>query len=337
MNNDTFKRIQVRAQALLQNTSTSTTNANDLLPKVKEWANYRYDRILRSFPWNEIVRSYNQSIVASTRDYALDRQVESIIKMWDTTNGKEITAMDLRDHIRFVAPVLEVAGNVQTGVPDQYIDIGSKSVKLLLTQATKVQVVSTSASDITPKIIRIVGPVSGVEVAEDIILTGATGADSTNTYDSGSELTISAGTNNGTLSDLAGVVSIKETATLTNILAVLAPEERSPLYRWVRLSATPASNATYQIWYKKKWRKLVNDTDIPIIPCANEIVEGIVADALMEDGQTTEFQLQDARFEKLVAELWSSQKPRNLIKMMTPDNPDSRNTGGRQFLSYDDL
>jgi hypothetical protein len=257
--------------------------------------------------------------------------------MWDTTNGKEITARDIRDHIRFVAPVLEVAGNVQTGVPDQYIDIGSKSVKLLLTQSTKVQVVSTSASDITPKIIRVVGNVSGVEIAEDIILTGATGADSTNTFDSGSELIISAGTNNGTLSDLAGVVSVKETATLTNILAVLAPEERSPLYRWVRLSATPASNATYQIWYKKKWRKLVNDNDVPIIPCANEIVEGVVADALMEDGQTTEFQLQDARFEKLVAELWSSQKPKNLIKQMVPDNEGTSTTGRRLFSTNEDV
>lgn len=337
MNNDTFKRIQVRAQAMLQNTSTSTTNANDLLPKVKEWANYRYDRILRSFPWNELIRSYNQSIVSGTRDYALDRNVESIIKIWDTTSGREIGAVDIRDHIRFTAPILEVAGNVQTGTPDSYIDIGSKCVKLLLTQSTKVSVVSTSASDTTPKAIRISGVVSGVDIAENIVLTGATQADSTNTYDSGSEITISFGTTDGTLADLAGVVSIKETATPTNILAVLAPEERSPLYRWVRLSATPAANYTYQVWYKKKWKKLVNDLDVPIIPCANEIVEGIVADALLEDGQTAEFQLQDARFEKLVAELWSSQKPRNLKKYMTPENEDSRYTGGRYFFSYDDI
>lgn len=323
MINDTFKRIQVRAQAILQNTSTSTSNANDLLPKIKDWARTRYDRILRSFPWAELNRSYNLSVVSSTRDYALRYDLESVIKMWDTTHGNEITALDIRDHVRFNAITQEVSGNVQTGNVDHYIDIGSKSVSALLSTADKVQVISTSASDVTPMVIRVTGEVSGMPVSEEITLTGVTAADSTNTFDSGAELTISAGTSAGTLQDLAGVVTVREKTTSSNILAKLSANERSPYYKWVRLAPTPSTNATFQIWYKRRWAPLVNNNDIPIIPCANELVEGIVADALWEDGQETAAQAQETKFANSVKELWIATRPRNLITSITPENEDT--------------
>jgi hypothetical protein len=331
MQNDTFKRIQVRAMAMMQNTSTSTTNANDLLPKVKDWVRTRYDRILRSFPWGELNRSYSLPIVASTRDYALRYDLESVIKMWDTTHGKEITALDIRDHVRFNAIINEVTGNVQTGEADHYIDIGSKSCSALLSVADKIQVVSTSASDVSPMIIRVTGEVSGMPVSEDIVLTGVTAADSTNTFDLGAELTISAGTNDGSLQDLAGVVTVREKTTATNILAKLAATERAPSYKWIRLDLTPSAVATYQVWYKKRWMPLVNDNDIPIIPCANEIVEGVIADALFEDGQVTGAQGQEAKFANSVKELWIARRPRNLITQIVPDNGEPQSYGQRNL------
>lgn len=324
MINDTWKRIQVRAMAIVQNTSTSTSNANDLLPKVKDWGRTRYDRIMRSFPWDELNRNYSLSVTAGTRDYALRYDLEQIIKMWDMTHGSEIIAMDIRDHIRFNAVNLEVTGNVQTGNPDQYIDIGSKSCSALLSIADKVQIVSTSALDISPMIIRITGEVSGMPVSENITLTGTTSANSTNTFDSGTELTITAGTSDGSLQDLAGVVTVREKTTTSNVLAKLSPGERSPYYKWVRLSVTPATAFTAQIWYKKRWLPLTNDNDAPLIPCANEIVEGIVADALWEDGQESASQAQEKKFTNSVTELWYSRRPRNLITQIVPDGGDAQ-------------
>jgi len=336
MINDTFKRIQVRAMALVQNTSTSTSNANDLLPKVKDWCRTRYDRILRSFPWDELNRSYNLSITANTRDYSLRYDLEQIIKIWDTTHGKEITALDIRDHVRFNAINLEVSGNVQTGNPDQYIDIGSKSCSALLSTADKVQVLSTSASDVTPMVIRITGEVSGMPVSESITLTGITAVDSTNTFDSGAELTISAGTSDGSLQDLAGVVTVREKTTPANIIAKLSPNERSPYYKWIRLSVTPASAITAQVWYKKRWLPLTNDNDSPIIPCANEIVEGVVADALWEDGQEVAAQAQESKFSNSVTELWYSRRPRNLITQIVPDFGDPQSSRQRNLYNLGD-
>jgi hypothetical protein len=322
MTNDTFKRIQVRAMAIVQNTSTSTSNANDLLPKVKDWCRTRYDRILRSFPWDELNRSYNLSVTAGTRDYALRYDVEQVIKMWDSTHGNEITAYSIQDHIRFNAVNTDITGNIQTGNPDQYIDIGSKSCSALMSIADKVQVISTSASDVTPAVIRITGEVSGMPVSESLTLTGITAVDSTNTFDAGAELQITQGSSSSTLTDLVGVVTVREKTTPTNILAKLAPNERAPYYKWIKLSLTPSTNLTANIWYKKRWMPLVNDNDAPIIPCANEIIEGIVSDALWEDGQEQAASAQDGKFSKSVTELWFSRRPRNLITQIVPDGGD---------------
>lgn len=333
MTNDTFKRIQVRAQAMVQNTSTSTSNANDLLPKVKDWCRTRYDRILRPFPWRELTRNYSLSITAGTRDYALRYDLENIIKIWDATHGCEITEQTVQDYVRFVAPIYEVTGNVQTGNPDKYIDIGSKGCSALMSTADQVQVLSTSASDVSPMVIRIRGEVNGIEMAESITLTGTSAATSTNTYDSGAELFITAGTSDGSLQDLVGVVTVREQDTTSNVLAKLAPGERSPLYKWVRFSVTPSTAATAQVWYKKRWVPLNNDNDAPIIPCANEIIEGVVADALWEDGQEAAAQAQESKFTNSVNELWIAQNPRNLIKQAVPDNgePDYANLPSRYF------
>ena len=70
----TFREMQRRVGRRISNLDTSTTNANDLLPKIKDWINERYERIVRSFPWTEIEKKYTLQIVASQRSYALPRR-----------------------------------------------------------------------------------------------------------------------------------------------------------------------------------------------------------------------------------------------------------------------
>jgi hypothetical protein len=318
---------------MVQNTSTSTANANDLLPKVKDWCRSRYDRILRAFPWGELNREYTLSVTAGIRDYALRHDLEDIIKMWNATHGYEVTAQDIRDHVRFNAISQDVIGNVQTGNPSTYVDIGSKSCSALLSTADKVQVLSSSASDVTPVVIRIMGEVNGMPVAESITLTGVTAVDSANTFDAGAELTITAGTSDGTLQDLVGVVTVREKTTTSNVLGKLAPSERAPYYRWIRFGVTPAESFSAKVWYKRRWLPLTNDNDAPLIPCANEIVEGVIADAFWEDGQENAAQAQESKFTNAVKELWIARRPRNLITQIVPDGGDSSYSGGRNLYN----
>jgi hypothetical protein len=127
-----------------------------------------------------------------------------------------------------------------------------------------------------------------------------------------------------------GVVTVREQDTTSNVLAKLAPNERAPYFKWIRLAPTPSSAATFQVWYKKRWMPLVNNNDAPLIPCANEIVEGVIADALWEDGQENAAQAQENKFANSVKELWVARRPRNLITQITPDNEDTSN-GGRNL------
>ena len=192
---------------------------------------------------------------------------------------------------------------------------------------------SSSDSDVSPAIIRVTGEVSGMPVSENLTLTGTTAVDSTNTFDASAELQITQGSSSATLTDLVGVVTVREKTTAANVLAKLAPNERSPLYRWIRLSLMPSAAATYQVWYKKRWLPLVENNDAPIVPCANEIVEGVIADALWEDGQVTGAQSQESKFANSVKELWIARRPRNMIKQIVPDTGEPQEYGMRNLYN----
>lgn len=96
----------------------------------------------------------------------------------------------------------------------------------------------------------------------------------------------------------------------------------------------PSSALTAQVWYKRRWLPLTNDNDVPLIPCANEIVEGVLADALWEDGQEGAAQAQESKFAKSVTELWFSRRPRNLITQIVPDGGDPQATSERNLYYF---
>lgn len=335
MPNDNYRRIKHRAMAMMSNIDFTTSNTNDIVLKVNDWIRDRYNRIYRSFNWPQVVRSYDLTLTASTTDYALQRDVGDILAIFDETNGREIKQRDLSNHFRFRAPTFEVAGNILTGQPEFYHHIGEKAVKSLLSAADTIRVVSTSSSDTSPKVVRIHGLVSGVEVGSTLTLNGTSNVDGTTTYDSGSELRISVGTSDGTIDDLEGVVTVSETTSGTT-LAEIAPDERGFLYKWIKIHPQPPSSGTMptlQVWYKKRIRPLSNDSDAPEIPCADEIVQGVIADALWEDGQGNEAQVWEEKFRQQVNELWLSVQPRNRNLQFVPENDDTENLANRIFLT----
>jgi len=321
--------------AAVSNINFSTSNTNDIVLKINDWIRARYNRIYRAFNWRELLRSYTLTLSASTSDYALRRDVEDIITIFDQTNGREIKERSIQEHYRFRAPTFEVSGNVLTGQPEFYHHIGEKGVQSLLTQAETIRVVSSSASDATPVVVRLYGEVSGVEVGSTLTLNGTSNVDGTTTYDSGSELRISVGTSDGTIQDLAGVVTVSGTTSGT-VYAKIAPGERGFLYKWIKIHPQTASSGTQptlKIFYKKRILPLINESDMPEIECADEIVEGVIADALWEDGQEAAAQAQEQKFAQLVNELWLAKQPRNRNLQFVPENDDTENLTNRIFLT----
>lgn len=335
MPNDTYRRIKHRVMAMVSNIDFTTSNTNDIVLKVNDWVRARYNRIVRAYPWPALVRSYTLTLTASTTDYALRRDVGDVLNVFDQTNGREIKHRDLANHYRFRAPTFEIAGNILTGQPEFYHHIGEKSAKALLSTSDTIRIVSTSSSDISPLVVRIHGESNGVEVAETLVGNGTSNRDGSISFDSGSEIRVSVGTSDGSIQDPAGVITVKETTSGTT-LAQLAPDERGFRYKWIKIHPTPASSGTQPtllIWYKKRVRPLSDDNDAPEVDCADEIVEGVVADALWEDGQEASARTQEEKFRQLVNELFVASQPANRNIQFVPENDDTENLANRIFLT----
>ena len=169
--------MQRQVQAKIQNTGTGTDNANDLLPKIKDWINSRYLRIYRSFPWRESIDNLDLTLTASTAEYALDRDIGQIVSIFDTTNAKAIEPDTIENHTREFADELDKSGNIIRDNPARYRIVGRYTCKAEMSQAETIDVVSTdNSSDISPNCVHIEGLIGDVEDDEDIVLTGTSAA-----------------------------------------------------------------------------------------------------------------------------------------------------------------
>jgi hypothetical protein len=312
---ETIRRLQQR----MQNDDTSSTDSfNDFIPKAKVWVNEAYNRIMRSKPWQEIIRSTSLSLVASTNQYSMNRDVAQVVDIYDTTNECPIYEIDVKDNNEFNFPATDV------GDPSKFFHIGNYNAQNKLTVAEKVSFASSSSSDISPLIAQVRGLVSGVEVQEDVVLTGSSSVDSLNTYDANQIPSIHVGTNDGTTPNLVGVVTATG-ATSSTVLTKIAPRTIATDYVWLQFVPTPDASATqptYTVWYRRKYPELVNDNDIPLIDCCFELIEGSYAQALREDGQTAEAQAADVKFVEMVEELWMSRQNPDKFEQFIPTNRD---------------
>jgi len=321
----TYKEIQRRVQQRIQNDVTSTSDTiNDFIPKMKVWINERYERIIEAKPWHSLVRTDTLTIVASQKEYALPRDFGQVVSFFDKTNGLPMKEISLQEHIRNHASALDQVGNIQTGDPTRYYRIGEFTSKAKISSAETIALVSTSSSDASPLVVHIKGKVSGAEVQEDVILTGTSTATSSNTYDADQRLEISIGTNDGTTPELTGVVTVSG-STSSTVYSVISEFDLAQPYWWIEVSPTPKATGTqptWDLWYKKRFYPLKDDNDIPEIDCVKEIIQGVYSDALREDGQPNEANVEDQKFIGMVEELWASQQNPNQVEQFIPQDRD---------------
>jgi len=274
------------------------------LNKALDWINVRYDRIIRSYPWDNIIRNYTFTLIASQSDYALQRDVDEIIKIFDITNGRDIEEISESEYQKFLAPLLDVTGNETVENPEGYRRTKILSSKELMTTADTVEVVSSNVNDDTPNAIRVCGEVSGVELCENIVLTGTTPATSINSYDSGASLRVSVYTTDGTDKDVVGNITIRESITPANVKAVISPQDFAAQYQWIAFFPEPPTSSlpTVRVTYRRRINRLDNLMDIPIIDCCNELIQGAYSDLLKNDGDPRATQ-EETKFESMVFEL----------------------------------
>jgi len=317
----TFREILRRIGARVSNTSTSTSEADDIYPKIKDWVNERYERLYDSFPWRAGLANTTLTLTASTLDYALNRDIWKILSVYDQTNGKIILESDVQSHIRFHAEDLDQTGNVAVDAPKRYYSAGDYTVKAEIgTTAEKITVLSTESGDTSPNCVSVTGLVNGVELAENITLTGTTSAESSNTYDASQKLRVSVGATTTDRKSITGVITISG-ATSSTVFAEISPFEYAAEYRWIRVSPKPESSGTqptWLIWYTKRLQRLYRINDIPIIDVSLALIEGATAEAYREDGIFAEADKAEQRFVEIAREKMNADTGPNLIEQFVP-------------------
>ena len=298
---------------------TKNTTQRD---KAYDFANQRYERIYRLYPWTGTIDSETITIVEGQKEYVLDYKAGEVLNVFDFTSGRDIDEHSLRTYIEQIAALQDVVGNVRDGNVGGYRQIRETTSKESMQIDDTVEVISSNNNDLTPNCVRIVGKSSGIQVAENITLTGTTAATSMNTYDSGEYLQITAGTTDGTEKTVSGILSVRESTTPANVKAQIASVDDATWYQWIAVNPTPKSSPnSVVVYYRKRFRKLVNFNDAPIIDCGNELVQGVYVDLLKNDNQFGQAQAEEVNWKGMIEELYSrtSRKP-NLPLKFQPTN-----------------
>lgn len=306
---DTRQSIIARAQDTLLNTST------DLKNKMKIWINERYERIIDVAAPHMFVRQKTLTAVASTRELSIGSDVLRILTIYDTTNERNIKECSLT---RIEERGLDVSDD--TGDPNEYARLGEFSVSAELGSASTIQVTSSSASDITPHILRVTGLSSGIEISDDIIITGTSAATGAVTFDANQKLKLAVGTNNGSTKSMVGTLTVTDGS---NTLSTIPKNLVAPEFVWISWKPVPDSDASqpsYRMTYLKRPLPFDDDNDTPEFDCTQALVVGLIADGLLEDGQDQEGLIWEDKFSARVGEIISNYNNNpNYIEQFSPD------------------
>lgn len=194
---------------------------------------------------------YTFSSVASTAEYAFPSRFMRALKLFDTTNNKEVFCGDNQD---------EVADpdRSNTGTPSWYQRAYLLEVQAQPSSASVITASSSSASDVTSYFVQIRGlDANSNEIEETITLNGATGVATTASFTKVYEVT-----KNGTSNGIVTVTS--NTAAVT--LVKLSKEETRRQFQWIRLVSVPDSVIAYRLHFLRKPRQVVDAYDSFEIP-----------------------------------------------------------------------
>jgi len=259
---------------------------------IKEWIDEKYDEIWKKKLWKASIRAKESgvSLVSADAFLILPKDVSEIIVIAERSDNKVLFQVDVKTlWVNFV-DVIDNAGK-----PINYIPAGTVGFKGQPTSAETINVVSSAAGD-TTQVVRLWFLVNGEEVTETVTLNGTTAVTSSNTCDASGFLRASKDSNT------TGVITIEGNTSGTDFL-VLAPEEFTAYHERIRLRHVPNAADTVSIYYKKRRIRFVNDQDIPEFDCSTALISGALAEAWKEQKQYSKSQLEEGRFNRLIADL----------------------------------
>ena len=256
MNKD-FNTIKTNVGTKIQDTSAAMATI------IGTFANKRYFQILRAINWQNIEYDYTFTTVSGTQNYALPDDFGKEISVRDTTTGVELAQVDYQYLV--------------TTYPDEVTDSGSPAryviyedvVKTQPTSSSALTIVSSSSADTTQTIL-VRGITGGIETTESVTLTGATPANTTNSYTRIKGISKSAVTT-GKITITSNSAAVTQT--------VMAPKVTESRYKLIKLHYVPTEALVISVPYIVKPLPMTEANDYPCLDIADLIEIGAESDA----------------------------------------------------------
>lgn len=270
---------------------------------IKEYINNRYFQVLRQINWQNINPDYDFNTVAGTQNYPLPEDFNKPLSVRDTTNGVELSEMDLQQLISVYPDSLD-----DTGIVGRYV-ILEDTVQNQPTSASRLSIVSSSASD-TTQTIRVKGISGGIEIEENVTITGKTPVltNATDTFTQVRAISKSAATVGG-ITVTAGSVTV----------AVLSPAALESRCRIMKLHYVPSLVINIACPYITKPLPMVSDYDYPVLDIGDLIEIGAKADAWRYKKMFAKANVFEAQFTAGLADfVWDKENQPNKINQFIP-------------------
>lgn len=277
MINRNYSQIKTNVGENIQDTSTAMAS------KIARYVNDIYFDILRRINFEIYDEDY--SFTTSSQDNVLPFNFGKALKVWDSTNKREISFSSIEQEVENNLETID-----QTGTVDRYV-ILNRPVQTQPSSETTIDIVSSSASD-TMETIYIRGVSSGVELTETATLNGTSTVTTTNSYSKIITLTKSTTT--------LGKVTI---TSGSDTLAVMPPEAIDYKVQILRLYQAPSSSITLNVPYIIKPLPLSADGDVPLLDIADIIEDGATARSWKYKRQFTKAREHTLTYEKMIADL----------------------------------
>jgi len=260
---------------------------------IKEWIDERYDEIWNKIRWPQALVSKETGInfVASQGHLILPKDVDTIEVLAERSNDHVLFPKSLAGMWRSSAANMDNAGKPINYAPDGEVQYSNQP-----SSAEKLSVVSSAVSGDNTQTVRLKYLVNGEITYEDISLNNDTPVVSSGTCDASGVISISKS------ASTTGTITVSGNSSAT-VFGTLGQKEYTAYYKRLRLRSIPDANDTLTVIYAKRRDLLLDDNDVPAIPCQTALIRGAYSDALAEQKQKQKSMVEDAKFNQLVDDL----------------------------------
>ncbi len=253
-----------------------TSVGTNTLNRIGEYMNVFYEDLWRKHYWKSItIIDEPHSIAAAAQTIILPNKLDVVFAISERTNDNILEGYSPHVYTKRYIESITDSDN-----PLAYTRSGTSPLAVQPAAASKITIVSSSASDTTQSV-RIIGYNSNnVLITESLTLTGTTAVTSTNTYKADGIVSL---VKNALTT---GILTITDASA--NVLGYISPDDYNNQHIIVKLQAPADAAYTLYVSGKEKFRPLKNNEDIPRFDCGSALMEYAYAEILKPKGKLQE-------------------------------------------------